>query len=441
MFSRFHSRFSNKPSLANRTLSKSSVSQAEECVHIPLGTREKPESPASEISFAVDSVTPAEKPVWSETLADSLARRFQRKVLILPEAQKQVINSPVDSLYQQTSEFRSGPALTDERRATLARQLGSRCHPFIDAVHIAFSQHRPLILSPDAIWLLIAQGFSHHVAENAETLRPRLVRHQGKRELQVKVFDLTLSSFQLAIENFSSLIQQETDPVLHETLICDFSTTRPEIRTASEVVLMDCFSSYFTYAMMCVCGIPKITVEGTLTDWQRIRARVEVLATYGLEWWVSRLRPILDEFVRTAEGHPSLEFWKAIYKPKEVYGGEVVTGWVADLFPYLGDAPARRRSHVFNHERRGWALSVDQGVETKAPMFDPLAKAGVGLKGFPSGLSSARLKVSLNDGSRQELDLVAGFLAVQQDLSDLALAPHISWCVAELPPQEPVLVR
>jgi len=228
--------------------------------------------------------------------------------------------------------------------------------------------------------------------------------------------------------------------VLHETLICDFSTTRPEIRTASEVVLMDCFSSYFTYALACVCGIPKVTVEGTLADWQRIRARVEVLATYGLEWWVSRLRPILDEFVHAAEGHPTLEFWKAIYKPREVYGGEVVTGWVADLFPYLGDAPKRRRNHVFDHERHGWALAVDQGVETKSPFFDPLSRAGVGLTGFPSGLSSARIKVSLNDGSRQELDLVAGFLAVQQELSDLALAPHIGWCVAELPPQNPVMV-
>ena len=399
-----------------------------------------PQTCKSGITFAVDSVAQVEKPVWSETLAESLSRRFERRVLLLPEAQEQVINSFVDSLYEEKGRAKLGPALTDEMRTRLVKSLGSRCHPFIDAIHIAFSQHRPLTLSPDAIWLLIAQGFSHHVAENAEALRAQLVRHQGKHELEVMSLDLTLSSFENAIARFSELVRQEIDPVLHETLICDFSTTSPAIRTASEVALMDCFSSYFTYSMMCICGIPKITIEGTAADWERIRARVEVIATYGLEWWVCRLRPILDEFVLAAEGHPTAEFWQAIYKPKDAYGDKVVTGWVADLFPYLGDAPDRRRNHVFQHDRQNWALTVDQGVETARPQFDPLIRMGVGLKGFPSGLSSARIKVSFMNGSQMDLDLVAGFLAVKQDLSDLALAPHISWCVAEPPPQKPGMI-
>ena len=171
---------------------------------------------------------------------------------------------------------------------------------------------------------------------------------------------------------------------------------------------------------------------------KRIRARVEVIATYGLEWWVSRLRPILDEFVLAAEGRPTLNFWQAIYKPKDAYANKVVTGWVADLFPYLGDAPERRRNHVFNHERHNWALSVDQGVETASRFFDHMAGKGVTLKSFPSGLSSARLKVSFRKRLSMDVDLVAGFLAVSQDPSDLTLSPLISWCVAELPPEKPI---
>jgi hypothetical protein len=113
------------------------------------------------IAFAVDSVTPAGKPIWTETLADSLARRFQRKILALPQEQLHVTNATFDSV-------------SDRRRAQLnIRHIGSRCHPLLEAVHVAFSQHRPLSLSPDAIWLVIAQGFGHHVAENAEILRGR----------------------------------------------------------------------------------------------------------------------------------------------------------------------------------------------------------------------------------------------------------------------------
>src|SRR5262245_22062239 len=53
-------------------------------------------------------------------------------------------------------------------------------HPLFEAVHTAFASHFPLILSPDDIWLCIAQGFAHHVNQNAELLRERFVRHQGK---------------------------------------------------------------------------------------------------------------------------------------------------------------------------------------------------------------------------------------------------------------------
>jgi hypothetical protein len=51
----------------------------------------------SGITFAVDSVTPTTKLIWTETLADSLNRLFRRKILILPE-QQQVINHYVDAL-------------------------------------------------------------------------------------------------------------------------------------------------------------------------------------------------------------------------------------------------------------------------------------------------------------------------------------------------------
>ena len=46
-------------------------------------------------------------------------------------------------------------------------------HPLLAAVYTAFSQHRPLVLSPDAVWLTIAQGVAHHMAAHGERLRSR----------------------------------------------------------------------------------------------------------------------------------------------------------------------------------------------------------------------------------------------------------------------------
>jgi hypothetical protein len=378
-------------------------------------------------TFPVDDVAPASRPIWTESLEQSLARRFMRKVAFLSEPLLPVVNGPYDSVYRKFPDRNFS-------------HLGSRCHSLIEAVQIAFSQHRPLVLSPDCVWLAIAQGFSHHITANAETLRHRLVRHQGKQELKEKLEAWSREGFALAIAGLSEKIGAASDPVLHETLICDFSTTTPEIRTASEVVLMDTYSSYFKYRMECVCGIPAITLTGGVADWERMRERIEVLETYELQWWIGRLCPILDEFIQTVKGRPNREFWQAIYKPRRAYATALVTGWIGDLFPYLGDPPNRHRSKLFEWERENWIVPEPAG-----PQKLPFATHGIATNSFPSGLSSVRFELVLPDKTTRDLDLVAGFFGIEQSAieegsADLALSPLIGWCVAEPPPSSPVLV-
>jgi hypothetical protein len=377
--------------------------------------------------FAVDDVEPAAAPLWTEPLSNQVGVRFQRKLIMLPQPERLVVNEFGD--------------MGGHHRGTPSTTLVSRIHPLVNAVHLAFSQHRPLTLSPDSIWLTISQGFTHHITENAEHLRHHLVRHTGQVELVENINAINIEQFQKAIAGFSSQIREASDPALHETLICDFSTTTPDIRTASEVVLMDCYASYFTYVMICICGIPKVTLTGTPDDWRRIRSRVEVLATFELDWWVHRLRPILDQLIATAEGKANLAFWQAIYKPRQTYGTETITGWIADLFPYLGNSSTqpggskRARSHIFEHERNDWIMPKGEGVSTRA--FDPGAKFGVAPKRFPSGLASVPIKLMAT--TELQLDLVAGFLGVEQD-EELSLSPVISWAATEKAPAEPVLV-
>lgn len=379
-------------------------------------------------AFPVDDVTPAARPIWTESLTENLTRRFMRKIVFLPEPTLPVINEVYDSI------SREWPRWDAERLGA-----ASRCHPLIDAVHIAFSQHRPLVLSPDCVWLTIAQGFSHHIAANAEALRRRLVRHQGKQQLNEKLTHWSLEDCKLAIAGLSAQIREASDPVLHETLVCDFSTTTPEIRTASEVVLMDTYSNYFTYEAQCVCGIPAITLTGSPADWQRMRDRIEVLETYELQWWIARLRPILDEFIQTIKGRPNREFWQAICKPRKAYAVTLITGWITDLFPYLVDPPHRRRNNVFQWERRNW-IPVGLAPETPRPRLASDDSYGVGTRSFPSGLSSVPFDLKSPDRSTRKLDLVAGFLGVEQDSEDLALSPVIGWCVVEPPPQTHIVV-
>jgi hypothetical protein len=239
----------------------------------------------------------------------------------------------------------------------------------------------------------------------------------------------------LGIADLSEQIRRESDPVVHDTLICDFSTTTAESRIASQVALMDTYSNYFEYTLHCVCGIPAITLTGTPEDWQRMRERIEVLETFDLRWWVARLRPILDEFIQTVKGNPNREFWQAIYKPKKSYASALITGWITDLFPYLGDPPQRRRNHVFKWQREDWLppSSLSQGH----PVFGS-DKEGVVTKAFPSGLCSVPFELTFENKPSRKLDLVAGFFGIRQAPDDLALSPLIGWCVTEPRPEKPV---
>ena len=39
----------------------------------------------------------------------------------------------------------------------------------------AYVKHIPICITPDILWMLIVQGFSHHIELNSERLRSKLV--------------------------------------------------------------------------------------------------------------------------------------------------------------------------------------------------------------------------------------------------------------------------
>src|SRR5690606_32803682 len=67
-------------------------------------------------------------------------------------------------------------------------------HSFFNGMYEAYAHHRPFVLSPDMIWLLISQGFARHVSANPELLKKEFVDFDGKRSLIVRNDRLALNS-------------------------------------------------------------------------------------------------------------------------------------------------------------------------------------------------------------------------------------------------------
>jgi hypothetical protein len=206
----------------------------------------------------------------------------------------------------------------------------------VRAIGEAYDHHRALVLTPDAVWLTLAHGLAAHVLANAEQFRDRLVRHEGVETLRVDVDapigELDPDAWAVVIARFEDAIVEHTGPGIARFFAADFSTSTAIDRTVSRVLLMSALSRYFDFSMDCICGIPRVRLEGSVDDWCRLRDRVALFHEWDLSTWQEALLPICDELVRTAEGKPSLEFWRHVYKSEEAYGSDVVTGWLSQLF-------------------------------------------------------------------------------------------------------------
>lgn len=324
-------------------------------------------------------------------------------------------------------------------------------HPLAAAVHLAFADHHPLALTPDAVWTTIAQGFALHIQLHAEELRPRFVAHEGKLALQVvhDTYPPMDSDWPRLVTTWCEGIREHVGRDAAQFFICDFTTSGPVARTVSGIVMMDAFERYFDYPVLCICGIPTITIEGTEADWREIRRRIELMDGYGLDAWLPRLREICDQFVSSAAGTPDRDFWQCIYKPREAYGGSLVTGWLSRLFPYVELHGFRSNRALTQPPSEADLLgTADFGGESMngpvrserdvLPERRRWFSAGVGLSSFPSALSCVPLSMSVAGClDVQQLQLVGGLVGVEQHPETLALTPALGWSVRHAPAPAP----
>lgn len=327
---------------------------------------------------------------------------------------------------------------------------GVAYHPLIAAAHFAFSEHRPLTLSPDVIWVTIVQGLAQHVRLNAETYRDQFVSHVGKKVIEITHPELYHKSpenpWDEVVDQLMTAVRREAgDRISH--FVSDFGTTGPLERMVSEVAVLDLVQPYFTYNVKCICGIPSISLEGNVDDWKRLRDKVELLQPFDLDLWLGSLRSICDQFVRAASGDVDLEHWRRICKIRAAYGTDIVNGWLAKLFPYLRDFQSgsigrhnpllepgtdQKIAEIEINNTRAYNRGILSGQEVWHNL------PGVRPDNFPLGLSCVPFQFKDTKGTRQ-MEFVAGTTVVTQDPESLSLRPSLGWAVRESSPIEQVI--
>lgn len=293
----------------------------------------------------------------------------------------------------------------------------AEAHPFAYAVQKAYAEHRPLVISPDMIWLMIMQGFAQHVDNNSEELRDLFVDFDGKKMLNVKRRNFVKGSpdndWEGVFPEFSQQIDRYTKEGLEDMINQSFTTSTEVERTAFRITVMDAMSAYFHYSFTVSCGIPEIILEGTPEDWAKIETQAKELSNYQLGWWTEALQPILNEFTLAANGTFNRDFWVKIYDERQAEVDLVcakaidtyITGWMLDFFPYV-----RGEKNPFLGNKR-----ADSDIE----MHD-----------LSSGLSRADMLYD-DFGTFYKMELVSGFVGIRQDAVTKSLRPEISWAIVD----------
>ncbi|MBK8257862.1 MAG: DUF4419 domain-containing protein [Polyangiaceae bacterium] len=286
-------------------------------------------------------------------------------------------------------------------------------HPVVAAAHQAFVDHRALVLTPDAVWITIAQGVAQHARLFPDAFRERWIRHEGRKTLNVDLVGLPTDAegWSQVVSLFRSAIGENVGQGIARLFTCDFSTTTDVDRAASEIVLMDLMSSYFDYQISVICGIPSVTVTGVPNDWKIIRDRIEVLAELGLDFWVASLRPIADALIAASEGRPDTAFFRRLYKSRQAYGWDRFTGWIGRLFPYIAARGAYTERNPL----------LDLPIDFELPPTDEndpsVRMGGPGIRNHDVPPGPSRVLVCVRDGTSpvDVLALEGGMLAVEQD--------------------------
>ena len=151
----------------------------------------------------------------------------------------------------------------------------------------AYFNHCPIKLNPNIIWQLILNNFSKYVDDHShiESFRQKFVNFLGKKDLIcVKIGSYNdVNKYQKdIIEDFCEQISENVGKELIDILTPNFTTSNENSIIAGKVSIMSSLKNFFNYdLMMLSCGIPYITLEGSLNDWENILNKLKFLSKYG----------------------------------------------------------------------------------------------------------------------------------------------------------------
>ena len=206
---------------------------------------------------------------------------------------------------------------------------------FINAFLDAYNRHKTLVIRPDDIKLQILTIISICVNNNSEKFRSYFVDHEGKKDLIVKSAEFNADYF---CNKFAELLEENIkDKDFAKHYQTKFTTTNQIISTVNNITLMNTLKEYFSFTMICECGIPSVVLDGTDDDWVKLNDTYQYMKSIFIDTelrpWFRHFDKIMDLFLQMRKGESTeyiKEMWKRVisYIPQGSGGDKILGGWV-----------------------------------------------------------------------------------------------------------------
>lgn len=285
----------------------------------------------------------------------------------------------------------------------------------------AYSEHVPLSLRADDLWLAIILNFGRYVKSNSQELRHLFVDHEGRKQLVVKTESpymeyTTEAHWESLINLMADEIKKNTKDELVDWMTPTFSTTTKKDKMVAQVALMSTVNDYFAMKWDLACGLTQVTLEGTLEDWQHLYTKAEGLIKYGVQDltnWANLLLPVLAEFVNAFQGKVNQDFWQRICTSKRRGSGgqQNLRGWFLVFAPF--DDKGRYRLETLENVLK----DHNYGTVSDNDICD----------------CALDLQVTVDDHLKKNHHVVfyAGLLATYYDVDKNVLSPTVDWIMIE----------
>jgi len=289
----------------------------------------------------------------------------------------------------------------------------------VDVATTAYNQHHDLVWRPDDVWQAILTQFSLYVIKNAEVLRDKFVDFKGKKELTIVALGtLYTADFGDLAKRMvdEQIIKNIKDPTISQWILPKFTTTTENDRVVASVTMMATFKEYFEYSLMLSCGLPSVTLLGTVDDWKLLCQKVDRLLEFDNDdghmrkWW-QLLTVVLDEFVKAKTGQDNSKFWEKICHFSCGSGVPSLSGWISVFGVFNKDGKWQGDNRIlFIHFHR---------IKTDWPVIE--------IADIPSGAISVPVHIDDN-GTEYDGCMMAGQFAF--DGEGTSIQPRSDWCIA-----------